>query len=174
MLKIGPYTLESNVLLAPMAGITDLPFRHMVQKFGVGMTVAEMVSSNPSLQFTEKSRLRRINVSEPLPRAVQIVGNEPRDMAIAAARHVDLGAGLIDINMGCPAKKVCRRAAGSALLADEKRVQAILESVVSAVDVPVTLKIRTGISRTLNNAVNIAHIAEHSGTHLHNNAGKLW
>ena len=163
MLKIGPYTLESNVLLAPMAGITDLPFRHIVQSFGVGMTVAEMVSSKPNLQSTSKSRLRQINVNEPLPRAVQIVGNEPRDMANAAARHVDLGAGLIDINMGCPAKKVCRRAAGSALLADEKRVQEILQAVVAAVDVPVTLKIRTGISKILNNAVSIAHIAEQSG-----------
>lgn len=163
MLKIGPYQLSTPVLLAPMAGITDLPFRHAVRQFGVGMTVAEMVSCKPALQGSHKSHLRRVSLDEPLPRAIQIVGNDAQEMASAAALNEDKGAGLIDINMGCPAKKVCRKAAGSALLADEKQVQAIIEAVVAAVSVPVTLKIRTGISKTQNNAQQIAHIAEQSG-----------
>lgn len=162
-MQIGPYKIPSPVILAPMAGITDLPFRMQVQRFGVGMTVAEMVSARPQLQQSRKHRQRRVSFNEPLPRAIQIVGNDPQEMANAAALNVDLGAGLIDINMGCPAKKVCRKAAGSALLADERQVQAIIEAVVAAVEVPVTLKIRTGISREENNAVRIAHIAEDNG-----------
>ena len=162
-MQIGPYKLQSPVILAPMAGITDLPFRMQVQSFGVGMTVAEMVSARPQLQQSRKHRQRRVSFEEPLPRAIQIVGNDPREMANAAALNVDLGAGLIDINMGCPAKKVCRKAAGSALLADERRVRAIIEAVVASVEVPVTLKIRTGITRESNNAVRIARIAEDCG-----------
>lgn len=127
------------------------------------MTVAEMVSAKPQLQHSRKHRQRRVSFDEPLPRAIQIVGNDPREMANAAALNVDMGAGLIDINMGCPAKKVCKKAAGSALLADEAQVQAIVEAVVSAVSVPVTLKIRTGITPETNNAVRIAHIAEDAG-----------
>ncbi len=163
MLSIGPYRLKTPVVLAPMAGITDLPFRHIVRQFGVGMTVAEMVSAKPTLQNSNKSLLRRISLDEPLPRAIQIVGNDPQEMANAAAFNEDLGAGLIDINMGCPTKKVCRKAAGSALLADERRVREIIEAVVAAVQVPVTLKIRTGVSKNQNNALNVAHIAEQSG-----------
>lgn len=162
-MQIGPYKISSPVILAPMAGITDLPFRMQVQRFGVGMTVAEMVSARPQLQQSRKHRQRRVSYDEPLPRAIQIVGNNPQEMANAAALNVDLGAGLIDINMGCPAKKVYRKAAGSALLADERQVQAIIEAVVAAVEVPVTLKIRTGISPEKNNAVRIAHIAEDNG-----------
>lgn len=150
-------------MLAPMAGITDMPFRHAVHQFGVGMTCAEMISSQPQLIHSRKSQQRRISLDEPLPRAIQIVGNEPKHMANAAKYNVKLGAGLIDINMGCPAKKVYRKAAGSALLADESCVKAILEAVVDAVDVPVTLKIRTGISRDKNNAVTIAMIAQDAG-----------
>lgn len=163
ILSIGPYQLDMPVVLAPMVGITDLPFRHTVSQFGVGMTVAEMVSSKPGLRESRKSHLRRVSITEPLPRAVQLVGNDPQEMANAAAFNEGLGAGLIDINMGCPAKKVCRKAAGSALLADERQVQAIIEAVVSAVSVPVSLKIRTGMTRAQNNALNIAYIAEQSG-----------
>ncbi|MCP4008185.1 MAG: tRNA dihydrouridine synthase DusB, partial [Proteobacteria bacterium] len=162
-MNIGPYRLDMPVLLAPMAGITDLPFRHVVRGFGVGMTVAEMVSANPDLQQSRKHRQRRVSLDEPLPRAIQIVGSDPREMAAAAALNEDLGAGIIDINMGCPAKKVCKKAAGSALLGDEIKVQAILQSVVAAVKVPVTLKIRTGLTRSLNNALSIARIAEAEG-----------
>jgi len=162
-MRIGPYTLSSAVILAPMAGITDLPFRNAVRRFGVGMTVAEMVSARPQLQDSRKNKQRRISSYEPLPRAIQIVGNDPQEMANAAAHNEALGAGLIDINMGCPAKKVFRKAAGSALLADERQVQAIIEAVVAAVSVPVSLKIRTGISPQRNNAVVIARIAESSG-----------
>jgi tRNA-dihydrouridine synthase B len=162
-MKIGPYILDMPVILAPMAGITDLPFRQVVRSYGVGMTVAEMVSAKPALQNSRKHRQRRISIDEPLPRAIQIVGNDPAEMASAAALNEDLGAGIIDINMGCPAKKVCRKAAGSALLGDVKQVQVILQSVVAAVNVPVTLKIRTGLSRLENNALNIARIAEAEG-----------
>ncbi len=162
-MNIGPYRLDMPVLLAPMAGITDLPFRHVVRGFGVGMTVAEMVSANPDLQQSGKHRQRRVSLDEPLPRAIQIVGSDPREMATAAALNEDLGAGIIDINMGCPAKKVCKKTAGSALLGDESKVQSILQSVVAAVKVPVTLKIRTGLTRSLNNALNIARIAEAEG-----------
>jgi tRNA-dihydrouridine synthase B len=161
--NIGPYRLSMPVLMSPMAGITDLPFRHIVQQFGVGMTVAEMVSAKPDLQNSRKHMQRRVSLAEPLPRAIQIVGNNPREMANAAALNESLGAGIIDINMGCPAKKVCKKAAGSALLGDERQVQAILQAVVAAVNVPVTLKIRTGLSRLQNNAVSIAHIAESEG-----------
>lgn len=162
-MKIGPYHLEMPVLLAPMAGITDLPFRQIVRRFGVGMTVAEMVSAKPDLQNSRKHRQRRISLDEPLPRAIQIVGHDAQEMANAAALNVELGAGLIDINMGCPAKKVCKKAAGSALLGDERQVRDILKSVVAAVDVPVTLKIRTGLTPAENNALNIARIAEGEG-----------
>ncbi len=162
-MKIGPYSIKMPVLLAPMAGITDLPFRHIVRRFGVGMTVAEMVSAKPDLQNSRKHRQRRVSLDEPLPRAIQIVGNDPQEMASAAALNEQMGAGIIDINMGCPAKKVCKKVAGSALLGDEKQVRAIIQSVVAAVDIPVTLKIRTGLSRTENNALNIARIAEDEG-----------
>lgn len=146
-----------------MAGITDKPFRLLCRKYGAGLAVAEMTSANPALRGTEKSRLRLDLAGEPEPRVIQIAGSDPAWMADAAKFNVDNGAQIIDINMGCPAKKVCNKAAGSALLADPKLVAQILDSVVRAVDVPVTLKFRTGISRDQRNALEIAQIAEAAG-----------
>ena len=163
LFTIGKYTIASPTVLAPMAGVTDLPFRLLCRKFGAGLTVSEMVTSDTRLWNTEKSRLRLPHSSEPEPRIVQIAGSEPAMLANAARENVRLGAQIIDINMGCPAKKVCKRAAGSALLQDEKLVAAILDAVVSAVDVPVTLKIRTGWNLEKRNGVAIARIAEDAG-----------
>lgn len=146
-----------------MAGITDKPFRLLCRQYGAGLAVAEMTSANPALRHTEKSRLRLDNKGEPEPRMVQIAGSDPQWMADAARFNVDNGAQIIDINMGCPAKKVCNKAAGSALLANEALVADILQAVVKAVDVPVTLKFRTGINPEQRNAVNIARIAEDAG-----------
>ncbi|TVS15382.1 MAG: tRNA dihydrouridine synthase DusB [Gammaproteobacteria bacterium] len=146
-----------------MAGVTDLPFRSLCWQLGAGMVVAEMVSADPSLRHTRKSRLRRLHAAESGPRSVQIAGSEPAQLAAAACYNRDEGADIIDINMGCPAKKVCNRAAGSALLRDEALVAAILAAVVAAVDVPVTLKIRTGWSPEHRNGVRIARIAEDAG-----------
>jgi tRNA-dihydrouridine synthase B len=146
-----------------MAGVTDLPFRRLCHRFGVGLAVAEMASDDPSLRNSRKSRLRRRHDGEGEPRSVQIVGNDPRRMAEAARFNVDAGAQIIDINMGCPAKKVCRKAAGSALLADEALVEQILRAVVAAVNVPVTLKIRTGVAPDARNGVRVARIAEQAG-----------
>ncbi|MEY2700224.1 MAG: tRNA dihydrouridine synthase DusB [Pseudomonadota bacterium] len=162
-MQIGPYTLSSPLILAPMAGVTDLPFRKRCLAFGAGMAVSEMMSSDPQLAHTRKSLLRSRHDAESEPRSVQILGADPGQMAEAARRNVDQGAQIIDINMGCPAKKVCKVAAGSALLRDEALVGRILEAVVRAVTVPVTLKIRTGWSPEQNNALQIAHIAEHAG-----------
>ncbi len=163
MFHIGPYLIEVPVVLAPMAGITDYPFRQMCRKFGVGMTLGEMQSAAPQLRHTEKSRLRGVRENEPLPRGIQIVGNDPKHMADFARYSVDQGAGLIDINMGCPAKKVCRKQAGSALLGNERLVAQILDAVVNAVSVPVSLKIRTGLDPDHRNGVRIAKIAETAG-----------
>lgn len=163
MLHIGPYTLPNRVALAPMAGVTDLPFRRLCAEFGAGLVVSEMISSDPGLRNSRKTQLRSRHDSEIEPRSVQIAGNEPRRMAQAARYNVARGAQIIDINMGCPAKKVCRKAAGSALLADETLVEAILLEVVAAVDVPVTLKIRTGSTPDNRNGVAIARIAEDAG-----------
>jgi tRNA-dihydrouridine synthase B len=163
MFRIGPYKLAMPVALAPMAGVTDLPFRRLCLRFGTGLAVAEMVASDPSLRDSRKTRQRSRHDAEIEPRAVQIVGNDPERMAQAARDNVARGAQIIDINMGCPAKKVCRRAAGSALLADEALVEAILRAVVAAVDVPVTLKIRTGVEPSRRNGVTIARIAEDAG-----------
>ncbi len=160
---IGSHQLRNRVVLAPMAGITDLPFRSLCWRLGAGMVVAEMVSADPSLRQTRKSRLRRAHAEESGPRSVQIAGADPELMADAARYNRDQGAQIIDINMGCPAKKVCQRAAGSALLRDERLVAQILEAVVNAVDVPVTLKIRTGWSPEQRNGVTIARIAEQAG-----------
>ena len=162
-MKIGPYQLRSPILLAPMAGVTDRPFREIAHEFGIGLAVSEMVSSNPRLRDSRKSRLRLDHRGETGIRSVQIVGTEPQEMADAAAYNVDRGAQVIDINMGCPAKKVCSKTAGSALLRDEKRVGDILDRVVGAVDVPVTLKIRTGWSPDERNGVVVARIAEQAG-----------
>jgi len=160
---IGPYHFASPVALAPMAGVTDRPFRQLCRSHGAGMTVSEMVSSKPELRKTRKSRLRTDHCGEPEPIIVQIAGADPAMMADAARYNVDLGAQIIDINMGCPAKKVCSVAAGSALLKDEQRVAQILQAVVDAVAVPVTLKTRTGWARAHKNIAQIAHIAEQSG-----------
>src|SRR6201996_3157310 len=162
-LKIGPYTLPSNVLLAPRAGVPDRPFRILCRKFGAGLAASEMLSADVRLWDTPKSRRRMDHEGEPSPRVVQIAGFDPLMMAEAARRNVDQGAEIIDINMGCPAKKVCNRLAGSALLKDEGLVAEILRAVVSAVPVPVTLKTRTGWDDAHKNGIRIAHIAEDCG-----------
>ncbi len=163
VLKIGPYTLASPTLLAPMAGVTDRPYRTLCRRYGAGLAVSEMVTSDQSLWHTRKSQQRLDHIGETAPRSVQIAGSDPHMMAAAAAANVENGAQIIDINMGCPAKKVCNKAAGSALLKDEKLVTDILEAVVQAVNVPVTLKIRTGWCPDTRNALTIAKIAEQSG-----------
>ena len=162
-LKIGPYTLPSNVVLAPMAGVTDRPFRILCRRFGAGLAASEMLSADVRLWDTPKSRRRMDHSGEPSPRVVQIAGFDPAMMAEAARRNVDAGAQIIDINMGCPAKKVCNRLAGSALLQDEPLVARILHAVVRAVDVPVMLKTRTGWDRAHKNGILIARIAEDNG-----------
>jgi len=162
-LKIGPYNIANPFVLAPMAGVTDAPFRRICRRFGSGMTTSEMTTADTSLWQTPKSRFRLDLDLDAEPVAVQIAGSEPEQLALAAIACVKRGAQIIDINMGCPAKKVCRKLAGSALLKDEKLVAAILTAVVGAVSVPVTLKIRTGWDSDHRNAVNIARIAEDSG-----------
>jgi tRNA-dihydrouridine synthase B len=161
--KIGPYTLPSNVLLAPMAGVTDRPFRNLCRRFGAGLAASEMLSADVRLWDTPKSRRRMDHSGEPCPRVVQIAGFDPAMMADAAQRNVDAGAQIIDINMGCPAKKVCNRLAGSALLQDEPLVARILHRVARAVAAPVTLKTRTGWDPHHKNGVRIAKIAEDCG-----------
>ncbi|MDA0978711.1 MAG: tRNA dihydrouridine synthase DusB [Proteobacteria bacterium] len=166
MLAIGPYSHSSRVVVAPMAGVTDKPFRDLCRGFGAHWAVSEMVTSDQRLWHTDKSRLRLGHRQEGGVSWVQLAGAEPAMMADAARANAELGAQIIDINMGCPAKKVCNRAAGSALLRDEKLVADILEAVVSAVEVPVTLKIRLGWSPDEKNGARIAGIAEASGISL--------
>ena len=161
--NIGPYQFTNPLVLAPMAGVTDRPFRQLCRSLGAGMTVSEMVSSKPELRKTRKSLLRLDHQGEPGPVIVQIAGADPEVMADAARYNVDQGAQIIDINMGCPARKVCKVDAGSALMRDEKKVAAILQAVVKSVSVPVTLKTRTGWSRENKNIGRIARIAEDSG-----------
>jgi tRNA-dihydrouridine synthase B len=161
--KIGEYQLVSNVMLAPMAGITDKPFRQLCCQMGAGLAVSEMVSANPKVWNTEKSKLRMIHSAEAGIRSVQIAGSDPEEMAFAAQVNVESGAQIIDINMGCPAKKVNKKLAGSALLKEPSQVEQIVKSVVNAVDVPVTLKIRTGWCENTRNGIEIAKIAEHNG-----------
>jgi len=161
--RIGPYQLTNNLALAPMAGVTDLPFRLLCRRLGAGIAAGEMLTSDARLWHTEKSRRRMDHSGEPEPRVVQIAGGDAEMMAEAARRNVDAGAQIIDINMGCPAKKVCNKAAGSALLRDEKLVAEILRAVVNAVSVPVTLKIRTGWNPENRNGVTIARLAEDAG-----------
>ncbi|SDU11059.1 tRNA dihydrouridine synthase DusB [Geopseudomonas guangdongensis] len=163
VVRIGPYTLPNRVILAPMAGVTDRPFRQLCRRLGAGLVVAEMLTSDVRLWHSRKSRLRMLHDGDPEPRSVQIAGGDPQMLAEAARRNVELGAQIIDINMGCPAKKVCNKAAGSALMKDEQLVGQILDAVVKAVDVPVTLKIRTGWDRDNRNGVNVARIAEQAG-----------
>ena len=162
-MRIGCYTLRTHVVLAPMAGVTDRPFRQLCKRWGAGLAVSEMVTAQVGLYASAKSRRRRNHDGEVEPRIVQIAGGEPGMMAEAARLNVAEGAQIIDINMGCPAKKVCNKAAGSALLQDEDLVRQILDAVVAAVDVPVTLKIRTGWDREHKNGVRVAEIAQQAG-----------
>jgi tRNA-dihydrouridine synthase B len=162
-MQIGPYHIEPNVILAPMAGVTDRPYRQLCKKLGAGMAVSEMVSSNSLLWKSDKTLRRIDHEGEPGPISVQIAGADPAMMAEAARFNVDHGAQIIDINMGCPAKKVCNVMAGSALLRDEALVGRILEAIIGAVAVPVTLKIRTGWEPDNRNALQVARIAQECG-----------
>ena len=165
-MRIGPYELANRLFVAPMAGVTDRPFRQLCRRLGAGHAVGEMVGAKRELWTTGKTLRRTDHAGEAAPVAVQIVGTEPVEMADAARHNVDRGAQIVDINMGCPAKKVCGRAAGSALMRDERRAIAIVEAVVAAcapLGVPVTLKMRTGWSEHERNAVSIARAAESAG-----------
>ncbi len=163
ILKIGPHTLDVPLILAPMAGVTDRPFRQLCKKMGAGLAVSEMVGANSLIHGSEKTKRRANHDGETTPCSVQIVGSVPELLAEAARINEAEGAHIIDINMGCPAKKICNVAAGSALMRDEPLVTKILEAVVKAVKIPVTLKIRTGWSPEHKNGVHIAHIAQESG-----------
>jgi len=162
-MQIGRYKLKNNLIVAPMAGVTDRPFRMLCKRMGAGMAVSEMVASNSLLYGSEKTKRRANHEGEVDPISVQIVGADAKMLALAAQHNVEHGAQIIDINMGCPAKKICNVMAGSALLQNEKLVGELLQAVVGAVDVPVTLKIRTGWDKHNRNAVNIARIAEDCG-----------
>ena len=162
-MQIGPHRLDKPLILAPMAGVTDKPFRQLCKRLGAGLAVSEMTTSDPRFWNTSKSRTRMDHEGEPAPISVQIAGTVPAIMADAARHNVDHGAQVIDINMGCPAKKVCNAWAGSALMRDEALVADIVTAVVNAVDVPVTLKIRTGWDAGHRNGPAIARIAEDCG-----------
>ncbi len=166
MIDVGPYRLKNSLFLAPMVGVCDTPFREICIEAGAGLTVAEMLTSNAELWQNDRNRLKRIKPKNSSPHVVQIAGSDPELMAQAAALNAELGADSIDINMGCPAKKVLKKAAGSALLKDRDLVERILKTVVERVQVPVTLKIRTGWSPETRNGVEIAKIAEDSGIQL--------
>jgi tRNA-dihydrouridine synthase B len=165
-MQIGPHLLRNNLFVAPMAGVTDLPFRQLCKRLGAGVAVSEMMSSQPHLRDSVKSRRRADHAGEVEPICVQIAGADPAMLAEAARYNVGLGAQVIDINMGCPAKKVCNVLAGSALLRDEPLVGRILDAVVGAVSVPVTLKIRTGWDPQQRNAVGVARLAQSAGIRL--------
>ncbi|MGX9217829.1 tRNA dihydrouridine synthase DusB [Massilia sp. UBA6681] len=162
-MQIGPYILRNNVFVAPMAGVTDRPFRQLCKQLGAGYAVSEMAASNPRLWASEKTARRTDHAGEMEPKAVQIAGADPKDLADCARFNVERGAQIIDINMGCPVKKVCNSWCGSALLQHEDLVERILHAVVEAVDVPVTLKFRTGWDRQNKNALRIARMAEQAG-----------
>jgi tRNA-dihydrouridine synthase B len=162
-MRIGPYSLKNNLIVAPMAGVTDRPFRQLCKKLGAGMAVSEMVTSNSLLYGSSKTQRRANHEGEVEPKSVQIAGADPAMMAEAARHNVDRGAQIIDINMGCPAKKICNVSAGSALLQNEPLVEQILSAVAKAVHVPVTLKIRTGWDREHRNALNILKLAQDAG-----------
>ena len=166
MINVGPYQLKNSLFLAPMVGVSDTPFREICTESGAGLTVAEMLTSNAELWQNERNRLKRVKPKTLGPHVVQIAGSDPELMAQAASANAELGADGIDINMGCPAKKVLKKAAGSALLKDRELVERILKAVVSRVDIPVTLKIRTGWSPETRNGVEIAKIAEDNGISL--------
>ncbi len=165
-IQIGPYQLNSSVLLAPMAGTSDKPFRMLCKSLGAGLTTSEMVVIQEHLLNTNKSKYRLNFEGESAPISIQIAGSEAQELATSAQKAVEYGADIIDINMGCPAKKVCNKAAGSALMQDEKLVKEILEAVVNAVDIPVTLKMRTGWSVDNKNAPSIAQIAQQAGIQM--------
>jgi tRNA-dihydrouridine synthase B len=162
-MRIGPYSIEPALALAPMAGVTDRPFRVLCRRLGAGLAASEMTTADPRLWKTTKSRTRMDHADEPGPIAVQIAGGDPEMLAAAARHNVEHGAQIVDINMGCPAKKVCNADAGSALMRDEKLVARICSAVVAAVPVPVTLKIRTGWSRAVRNGLDVARIAQDCG-----------
>lgn len=164
--QIGPYLLRNNVFVAPMAGVTDRPFRQLCKQLGAGYAVSEMAASNPRLWASEKTSRRIDHAGEMEPKAVQIAGADPKDLADCAKFNVERGAQIIDINMGCPVKKVCNSWCGSALLQHEDLVERILNAVVEAVDVPVTLKFRTGWDRQNKNALRIARLAEQAGIQM--------
>ena len=163
MIQIGPHQLRNRVIVAPMAGVTDRPFRQLCKRLGAGYAVSEMAASNPALWKSVKTSRRIDHSGEIEPRSVQIAGADPLMMAEAARYNVDRGAQIIDINMGCPAKKVCNLQAGSALMANEELALAIIDSVANAVSVPVTVKMRTGPDRQRRNAVRLAQLAEAAG-----------
>ncbi|WP_305821146.1 tRNA dihydrouridine synthase DusB [Massilia brevitalea] len=165
-MQIGPYLLRNNVFVAPMAGVTDRPFRQLCKQLGAGYAVSEMAASNPRLWASEKTSRRTDHEGEMEPKAVQIAGADPQDLADCARHNVERGAQIIDINMGCPVKKVCNSWCGSALLQHEDLVERILHAVVEAVDVPVTLKFRTGWDRENRNALTIARMAEQAGIQM--------
>ncbi len=165
-MNIGPFELRNNVFVAPMAGVTDRPFRQLCKRLGAGYAVSEMAASNPRLWASVKTSRRIDHAGEMAPRAVQIAGADPAMMAEAARFNVDRGAQIIDINMGCPAKKVCNAWSGSALMADERLAVAIVDAVARAVNVPVTLKMRTGIAPSQRNAVALARAAEAAGAQM--------
>jgi tRNA-dihydrouridine synthase B len=162
-MRLAQFALRAPLALAPMAGVTDRPFRLLCRRFGAAVAASEMVGADPALWESQRSRQRRDHAGEPEPRVVQIAGGDAAIMAEAAARAAADGAQIVDVNMGCPAKKVCNKAAGSALLRDEAQVAAILSATVAAAGVPVTLKIRTGWSRQARNGTRIARIAEDCG-----------
>lgn len=162
-MQIGSHVLKNKLIVAPMAGVTDRPFRQLCKTMGAGMAVSEMVSSNSLLWGSAKTQRRANHDGEVSPISVQIAGADPKMLATAAQYNAENGAQIIDINMGCPAKKICNVMAGSALLQDEKLVGRILDAVVKAVNVPVTLKIRTGWDKQHKNALAVAHIAENAG-----------
>lgn len=162
-MQIGPYLLPNNLVVAPMAGVTDRPFRQLCRRFGAGYAVSEMITADKSLRLSKKTLRRADFDGEPAPVAVQIAGSDPQELAAAARYNVDLGAQIIDINMGCPVKKVCNKLAGSALLQDERLVAEILTAVVGAVDVPVTLKTRLGFRNGEENILRVAKLAESCG-----------
>ena len=167
MLQIGPHSIATRVVLAPMVGVTDQPFRQLCASLGTQLGIAEMISADRRLWDTRKSRHRLAGRGGFELLWVQIAGNDPAQMADAARAQADLGASIIDINMGCPAKNVCGKGAGSALLRDEPLVAAILSAVVAAVpELPVTLKMRTGWSPDLRNGPQVARIAEDCGIQL--------
>lgn len=163
MIKIGRFNIPGNVFLAPMVGVTDRPFRMLCRSFGASLATSEMINSKTDYRHNPRTLRRLDHRGEPEPRSVQILGNDPKVMAECARFSVDQGADIIDINMGCPAKKVCRRAAGSALMADVKLSAAIFKSMVESVNVPITVKMRLGVSLEELNVLELAHIAEDSG-----------